>query len=569
MRLKKIIVVIGVALALSFSALGVLSAYTKHDLTKNLETLFAVFRDAMLMDVDEPDPQQLTEGAIRGLLKELDPYTEYIPESSKADLQFMTTGEYAGIGAVIQKAGDYAQIVQLYENTPALHAGLKAGDTLLMIDHFSLKGVSVTEVSNRLKGKEGSKLTLTIHRPYVEGEQKLEVTRARIQIPSVAYSTRLPGDVAYVNLAGFTTGCAEEIRQAIEKIRTTGEPLRGIVLDLRGNTGGLLNEAVALTSLFVASGTKVADVKGRSGSQANPLYAEGEAPYRDLPLAVLVNRESASSSEVVAGALQDLDRAVIIGEQTFGKGLVQTTRPLPHGGIFKITTAKYYTPSGRCIQAIDYAHRNASGAVEYIPDSLIRSFKTLNGRTVYDGGGIWPDILQKPDEYSPLIISLYVNKAFFAFANKYQQSHATIADIASFQLTEEDVKDFVSFVKEQGYIQRNPLFDMLKRVDEMSREVAIADTTFKQEMTKMRSILNQSITDQYLKQKDTLKNFLAEEIISRYYYRAGRLAYTLPTDKVLAHALQLLQQPDSLQKILKELSPKDLRSKSASAEDKR
>ena len=405
MRVKKYLFIGLVSVASCVAAFFGISAYTDHDLTKNLETLFAVFRDAMLMDVDEPDPEQLTNAGIVGMLKTLDPYTEYIPESSKETLQFITTGEYAGIGALIQKAGDYTQVAQLYENTPAVRAGLKTGDTIVKIDGVDLKGVSATEVSAKLKGKENSILKLTVNRPYGKTGLNLEVKRARIQIPAVAYAARLKNDLAYVNLSGFTVGCAKEVRQAIEKVRGKGNPLKGLVLDLRGNTGGLLNEAVELVSLFVPSGTKVADVKGRNPQQLNTLYASGEAPFKELPLVVLVNRESASSSEVVAGALQDLDRAVIIGEQTFGKGLVQTTRPLPYGGVFKITTAKYYIPSGRCIQAIDYAHRDQNGAIEYIPDSLMRAFKTLNGRTVYDGGGIWPDLAIKTPEYNVLVAS--------------------------------------------------------------------------------------------------------------------------------------------------------------------
>lgn len=538
-----------------------ISAYTDHDLTKNLETLFAVFRDAMLMDVDEPDPEQLTNAGIVGMLKTLDPYTEYIPESSKETLQFITTGEYAGIGALIQKAGDYTQVAQLYENTPAVRAGLKTGDTIVKIDGVDLKGVSATEVSAKLKGKENSILKLTVNRPYGKTGLNLEVKRARIQIPAVAYAARLKNDLAYVNLSGFTVGCAKEVRQAIERVRGKGNPLKGLVLDLRGNTGGLLNEAVELVSLFVPSGTKVADVKGRNPQQVNTLYASGEVPFKELPLVVLVNRESASSSEVVAGALQDLDRAVIIGEQTFGKGLVQTTRPLPHGGVFKITTAKYYIPSGRCIQAIDYAHRDQNGAIEYIPDSLMRAFKTVNGRTVYDGGGIWPDLAIKTPEYSVLIASLYVNNAFSDYANYYQQLNAKIPPTGKFKLSEKELRNFLSFVKEKGYMRKNAMFEQVQRLENMAKEVQL-DTAMHSQFDGLRVALDKEFEAYYSVHKNELQELLEQEIVSRYYYRAGRLAYSLTRDTVLLRGEEILRHPDSMQHILKDLSPVDMRRES-------
>lgn len=561
MRIKKYLFIGLVSVVSCMAAFFGISAYTDHDLTKNLETLFAVFRDAMLMDVDEPDPEQLTNAGIVGMLKTLDPYTEYIPESSKETLQFITTGEYAGIGALIQKAGDYTQVAQLYENTPAVRAGLKTGDTIVKIDGVDLKGVSATEVSAKLKGKENSILKLTVNRPYGKTGLNLEVKRARIQIPAVAYAARLKNDLAYVNLSGFTVGCAKEVRQAIEKVRGKGTPLKGLVLDLRGNTGGLLNEAVELVSLFVPSGTKVADVKGRNPQQLNTLYASGEAPFKELPLVVLVNRESASSSEVVAGALQDLDRAVIIGEQTFGKGLVQTTRPLPYGGVFKITTAKYYIPSGRCIQAIDYAHRDQNGAIEYIPDSLMRAFKTLNGRTVYDGGGIWPDLAIKTPEYNVLVASLYVNNAFYDYANRYQQLNTKIPPTEKFKLSEKELKDFLSFVKKKEYTRKNAMFEQVQRLENMAKEVQL-DSTMRSQFASLRTAFDKEFEAYYSAHKNELKELLEQEIVSRYYYRAGRLAYSMPRDTVLLRGEEILRQPDSMQHILKDISPVDMRRES-------
>ncbi len=537
------------------------SAYTDHELTKNLETLFAVFRDAMLMDVDEPDPEQLINGGIVGMLRSLDPYTEYIPESSKEAFQFMTTGEYAGIGALIQKAGNYTQVAQLYENAPAAIAGLRVGDTIVAINGEPLAGFSTNDVSAKLKGKENSQLTISVNRPYAEKGLQFVVMRKRIQIPAVAYAYRTNNDIAYVNLYSFTAGCTKEIEQALAAMQSTEHPLRGLVLDLRGNTGGLLNEAVDLVSLFVAPGTKVADVKGRDPKNINTLYSAGKAPYKDLPMVVLVNRESASSSEVVAGALQDLDRALILGEQTFGKGLVQTTRPLPYGGVFKITTAKYYTPSGRCIQAIDYARKNANGGVSAIPDSLMRAFRTVAGRTVYDGGGIWPDIPMTSQGYDPLVASLYINNAFYDYANRYQQARKNIPSVTEFKLTAQDMSDFLALVKEKGYARKNSMFEEIQRLEKMGAEVDLADSLLTTEISRLRNALDSAFFRYYRNHPERLEELLAQEIVSRYYYRGGRIAFSLQNDSVFWRGVSLLQEPDSVAFYLQR-SPLDTRRKS-------
>lgn len=563
MKIKKWLSVSLISLCVAGIGYLSLSAYTEHDMTRNLETMFAVFRDAMLLDVDEPDPEMLTDAGILGMLKQLDPYTEYIPERSKDNLKFITTGEYAGIGALIQKAGEFTQIAQVYENTPALRAGLKTGDTLVEIDGVSLKGISVNDVSAKLKGKENSKLIITVNRPFGEKGIVCLVKRAKIQIPAVAYSTRLANDIAYVNLSSFTTGCAKDILHAIEEIKNNGDTLKGLVLDLRGNVGGLFNEAIDLVSLFVTPGSKVVEVKGRGGRELNTHYASGNAPYRNIPLVVLVNRESASSSEVVAGALQDLDRAIIIGEQTFGKGLVQTTRPLPYGGIFKITTAKYYTPSGRCIQAIDYAQRSTSGIVDHIPDSLMKPFKTLNGRIVYDGGGIWPDITIKAEEYSPLVSSLFLNGAFFDFANKYQQEHDSLGTIDKFHLSDEEIYSFITWVRDKKYLTKNPLFDLLTRVEKMSSEIGLNDSIVSKDFLRLRGSLLSNFRSHYQEHLKEVREILEQEIVSRYYFRSGRIAHSLPSDKALSRGIELLLQRDSIQHILHEVSPKDLRKKNS------
>ena len=561
MRIKKILfsvllMVVGGVLAL----LGV-AAYTEHDLTKNMETFFAVFRDVMLLDVDDPNPEQLTNAAITGMLKTLDPYTEYIPESSKETFQFIATGEYAGIGAQIQKAGNFAQVGLIFENSPAARAGLKIGDTIVKIDGIDLKGISVNDVSAKLKGNENTIVKLTVNRPYDKTGIEIVIKRAKIQVPPIAYSTRLKHDIGYVNFASFTVGGAQEMRLAIERLRDSGAPLKGLILDLRGNTGGLINEAIDIVSLFIPSGSKVCETKGKNGVQVTPYYASGEPLYKDLPLVVLVDGESASSSEIVAGALQDLDRALIVGEKTFGKGLVQTTRPLPYGGIFKITTAKYYTPSGRCIQAIDYTHRDKQGAVEYIPDSLMREFKTRNGRTVYDGGGIWPDIAINTPKHTLLIASLYLNTSVSDYVNRYQQSHPQIAPVETFSLSDKDIDDYLDLVKSKHYARKNPMYEAIYHIENMTEDAKL-DSGFYKGITDFRNVLETEFNKYFVMHRAELRELLTHEIISRYYYRRGQIAYSLKSDTVLRRAEELLQMPDSMQRILQYYSPRDMRRKS-------
>lgn len=545
-----------------------LSSYSKFQLTRDMETLFAVFRDAMLLNVDEPDPKSLSSAGINGMLRTLDPYAAFIPQEDMNTLQFMATGGYAGIGALIQSAGEYTLIASIYEGTPSHRHGLRVGDTIVALNGESVKGWRTEQVSNKLKGKAGSTLTVTVRRPHVEGEQTVKIKRDNIHIPSVGLAQRLQNDVAYVNLSTFTTGCSGDVFTAIDTMSKATQSLRGVILDLRGNVGGLLEEAVKIVSLFIQPGQTVVEVRGRVLQGETVSRTEGSAPFSHLPLVVLVDRSSASSSEVVAGALQDLDRAIVIGERTFGKGLVQSTRALPYSGTIKLTTAKYYTPSGRCIQALDYAHRDKSGAVGRIPDSLVSSFKTLNGRTVYDGGGVWPDFPIRSEQYNLFVTALYVEQAFFRYATLYERQHPLLPSPTQFALTEQDMAAFLEFLVENGYREQTPIIGLVDQLKELAQSEEQSEILMPY-LDSAKAALSKSFSFYYEKFSPSIAQLLEEEIVSRYYFQEGRLAKRLTHDSLIEKSLELIRNPSEMQRILREVSPPDAREQTVAENEER
>ena len=383
--------------AAAVGAAGLLTFAARNDfgLGRNMEIAVNMMRELSLNYVDPVDPDRLMEGAAAGMVSDLDPYTEYIPEEGMQDFELLTTGKYDGIGALIRQKDDYVRIAQPYQGSPADKAGLKIGDKILSIDGKDAKGFTTEQVSSRLKGEPGSKVKVTVE--HLDGtQQTAAIRRERIAIPGVPYAGWVADGIGYIRHSDFTEGCYEEMRAAIERLRTE-RPLKGLVLDYRSNGGGIMQEAVKILGMFVPKGTEVVSTKGRSEDSKQVFRTDTEPILADLPLTVLINGNSASAAEIVAGALQDLDRAVLIGQRSFGKGLVQSPRPLGYNAMLKLTTAKYYIPSGRCIQAIDYSH-SQEGSVRAVPDSLISEFTTRAGRKVYDGGGVMPDI-RMPDNY--------------------------------------------------------------------------------------------------------------------------------------------------------------------------
>ena len=419
-------------------------------IAKSMDIFYSLFRDVNVYYVDETNPENLVETGINAMLDELDPYTVYIPEKDMDEFNFMTTGQYGGIGALIRSTGEFPIVAKPYKGFPADKAGLKAGDKILEIDGNPANEIPLDEVSERLKGVPQTNVKLVIERPYSGEKFEKELIREEIQIKSVPYYGVVDDNIGYIRMSKFTPDVSREIKNALRELKTEHQ-IKSVILDLRGNPGGLLVEAPKICNLFIPKGEEIVSTKGKTKKWNKTLKTTNAAYDTEIPLAVMVSRGSASASEIVAGAIQDLDRGVILGQRTFGKGLVQTTIPLNYNAQLKVTTAKYYIPSGRCIQALDYTHRNEDGSVGHIPDSLISAFKTRNGRTVYDGGGISPDIKIESEEVSQMTISLISQNVIFDYATMFAYQNATIPKVEDFTITDEIYNDFVSFALEQDF----------------------------------------------------------------------------------------------------------------------
>ena len=445
--------------AAAVGAAGLLTFAARNDfgLGRNMEIAVNMMRELSLNYVDPVDPDRLMEGAAAGMVSDLDPYTEYIPEEGMQDFELLTTGKYDGIGALIRQKDDYVRIAQPYQGSPADKAGLKIGDKILSIDGKDAKGFTTEQVSSRLKGEPGSKVKVTVE--HLDGStETVTLQRERISIPGVPYTGWVADGIGYIRHSDFTEGCYEDMRAAVEKLRTGGE-LKGLILDYRSNGGGIMQEAIKILGMFVPKGTEVVSTKGRTEDSRQVYRTSSEPILPDLPLAVLINGNSASASEIVTGALQDLDRAVVIGQRSYGKGLVQTPRPLGYNAMLKLTTAKYYIPSGRCIQAIDYSH-SQEGTVRSVPDSLISEYTTRAGRKVYDGGGIMPDVFVPADttDVTKYFVEVAGRNILYRYTIEYADRHRealnavkTIPELQA--LLDGDrglVEDFIRYAARQG-----------------------------------------------------------------------------------------------------------------------
>jgi len=541
--------------SISISALLVLfvafplSAQKSFEISKQWDILHMLYRELDQYYVDSVSPENALGNAINGLMSTFDPYTNYIPESQTGDLKFMTTGEYGGVGAVIGQRGSNVIILELYENMPAQKAGLKPGDVLLEIDNVKLDAGSNQQASELLKGAPGTELTVVVKREGVDKPIKRKFLRERILINQVAYHGMIDAEVGYINLNGFTDKAYQEVQQALMELKAKGA--KKMILDLRGNGGGLLDEAVAICNLFVPKGQEIVSTKGKQ-RQWDQTYNTTKEPIDTLmPLVVLANSGSASSSEIVCGALQDLDRAIILGTRTYGKGLVQTTRSIPYNGLVKLTTAKYYIPSGRCIQAINYSDRNKDGSVGRIPDSLMHTFYTKVGRPVRDGGGIQPDIACEDRVGAPLLYALIDGMYFFDFANRYARAHQTIPPVASFALTDKDFSDFQQFVKERGFSYERDSQKELTKLKRLLEDEQLADRV-KDELKALEAKLaNADIETDIEANKSDVELMLSTEIISRYYYQSGELQQSLKSDRCLEQAVRVLNDEEGYKKTLK------------------
>jgi carboxyl-terminal processing protease len=533
------------------SCVVILSSFSFTDsyfeIAKNLDIFTTVYRELNNYYVDETDPGKLMKTAIDKMLKSLDPYTNYIPESEIEDFQFMTTGQYGGIGAVITKRKDYVFISEPYKGFPAQKAGLIAGDKILEIDGESAKGKNTEEVSKALKGQPNTDVELLIERPYMKEPFTVNFKRQKISVKSVPYFSYVDDGIGYIKLRSFTRDCSKDIKEALLDLKKQGE-LRGLILDLRGNPGGLLNESVSIVNLFVEKGQEVVSTKGKIESW-DKVYKASRPPIDlETPIVVLINQSSASASEIVAGAIQDLDRGIVIGKRSFGKGLVQQTKKLSYNSQLKLTVAKYYIPSGRCIQALDYSNRNEDGSVGKVPDSLMTAFKTKNGRTVYDGGGIKPDVEVEQDDISNLIISLIQERLFFDYATYFKHSNASLD--SSFTMNDKDFNSFVNFLSDKSYDYKTETEKALEELKSTSEnenyfefiESKFLDLSNEFEINK-KNDLNRN--------KDIIKEILSEEIVSRYYFQEGRIRTSLKYDKEVQEAIKYLAQQNLYDSVLK------------------
>lgn len=506
------------------------------EISKQLDIFTNVFKEVSLYYVDDTEPGELMTEAVTSMLESLDPYTNYIPEERVEDFKIQTTGNYGGIGASIRKRGDEIILTTPYEGFAADKAGLKAGDQIISVDGKEVSGKSTGDVSKALKGAAGTELTIVIDR---NGERLTKTfEREDVQVKSVPYYGMLNNEVGYIVLTSFTDKASKEVKAALKDLKKEND-LKGLVLDLRGNPGGLLNEAVNISNIFIEKGKEVVDTRGKMEEWEKTYKTLNSPEDLEIPVAVLISRGSASASEIVAGTLQDYDRAVIIGQRSFGKGLVQQTRQLSYGAQLKVTIAKYYTPSGRCIQAINYAERDEDGSVVKIPDSLRTRFETANGRPVFDGGGIDPDIEMEEEDVSPVIISLYKKMMMFDWATEYARTHESIAAASDFQLTDAEYASFVKWVEGKDFHYRTETEKALKELENAAGDEGyLADLSGEIESLKKRYESREN--NDLEANKKTIKRLLEEEIASRYYYDRGRIANALHKDIEVNKALEIL-----------------------------
>ncbi|MCS6916396.1 MAG: S41 family peptidase [Chitinophagales bacterium] len=533
---------------LLLSVLAYRSDNNFFEISKNLDIFATLFREVNTYYVDEIKPAELIKTGIDAMLESLDPYTNYITEADIESYRFQTTGKYGGIGALIRKVGDDVVIAEPYKGFPADKAGLRAGDRLVEVDGKSTKGKSVEDVSKILKGTPGTEVKVTIQRPNEKQPFVRTLVREEVKVSSVPYAGLVDGNIGYVRLTQFTENCSQEVASAIRKLQEK-TPLSGLILDLRGNPGGLLHEAVNVSNLFIEKGQEIVSTRGKVKEWDKVYNTLQNALEPTLPLAVLINRSSASASEIVSGVMQDYDRGIILGQKTFGKGLVQTTRQLSYGTQLKVTTAHYYTPSGRCIQAINYAQRNPDGSVGKIPDSLKNAFKTRAGRIVYDGGGIDPDIVVEERELQPITVSLLSKNLIFDYATLFHQQHASIPPSAEFHLTDEQYNQFVLWLRDKEYDYTTKSEEKLREFRDMVKKEAYWDA-ISEHYTALEKEMSHDKEKDLIKFKDEIREFLEQEIALRYYYQDGRIEASLSSDPVVQKAKETLRDPAAYRKIL-------------------
>ncbi|MGE0018140.1 MAG: S41 family peptidase [Draconibacterium sp.] len=540
MNRKKILIGISLVAVIGIGILGFSRDEKNFEVAKNLDIYYTLFRELNMFYVDDVNPNKLVKTSIDEMLESLDPYTSYIAEDQMEDFRFMTTGEYAGVGALISKQKDKIVIAEPYEGCPAQKFGLKAGDILLEVEGKSTANMNTEDVSNLLKGPANNPVKIKYERFGDKKPVTVDVVREKISIPAVPYFGMLENNTAYIRLSNFTDNCSKEVKDAFIELKKNNP--QALILDLRSNPGGLLNEAVDIVNFFVPKGSEIVSTKGKV-TQWDKVYKAMAAPLdTTIRIAVLVNSGSASASEIVAGAIQDLDRGIVVGTRTFGKGLVQTTRDLSYNTKLKVTTAKYYIPSGRCIQALDYSHRNEDGSVGNVPDSLITEFKTKKGRKVYDGGGVAPDLKFESEMVSSLSIELINQFLIFDFATRFSVENPTIPSPEEFTVSDETYKKFIAFAKENNFKyeseSQNELNELVKMA-QREKYYGLAEKEFEALKAKLEPNFDKDAEEF----SEEVKELLKDEIISRYYYQKGAIRAALKDDKGVKKAIDELNSP--------------------------
>lgn len=521
------------------------------ELGRATEILANIMREYHTSYVDKVDADNLLKSAVDGLVGATDPYSEYLSESDMADFEMLTTGKYGGVGSLIRKRGDYVVFAQPYKGTPSDEAGVKIGDKILAIEGEDMRGVATDVISSRLKGDPGTEVSVTIERNIDSRVDTMKLKRRRISIPSVPYAGYVAPGIGYIVHNDFIEGSYDEVRRALERLMKE-DSLRGLVLDYRSNGGGLMQEAVDIASLFVPYGERVVSIMGRDSSSLHHYDTRYRPLAEELPIVILVSGSSASASEILAGAMQDADRGVIMGQRTYGKGLVQGTRPLGYGSYLKYTTAKYYIPSGRCIQAVNYSKRRSDGSVESVPDSLISEFKTRGGRKVYDGGGIVPDVRIEPQYVSRFALTLYAMGYMEDWADGYmRRNHDREIDVRRFSITDEDYSDFCRFIEAKDVPYESETRRQLKAL-----ERAADDDRYDERLAAVLKELDELVKDDKMSNMETYRPEIIEalnaQIVLRYAYSEGVQEYAAVRDSSVLRAVELLQDTAKYRQILRE-----------------
>ncbi len=553
-RLRGVVLALAAAAALHPTARAQRTQSEDFALGRNAEVLVNMLRELSTQYVDKIDADLLLQRSAAGMATALDPYTEYLPEQKMTSFEIMTTGQYGGVGSLIRQKGDHVIFAQPYEGSPADRAGIRIGDRIISIDGEDASGFTTEQVSTRLKGDPDTDVRLVVEHSLDSRRDTLTLRRERIAIPSVPWSGYVADGIGYIQHSDFTERSYEQVRNALERLRAEGQ-LRGLVLDYRSNGGGIMQEAVKIASLFVPKGTLIVSTMGRDSTSRREYRTENEPIAADLLIVFLINSSTASSSEILAGALQDLDRAAVIGQRSYGKGLVQATRYLGYNSYLKLTTAKYYIPSGRCIQAVNYAERDADGGVATIPDSLLTEYRTAGGRRVYAGGGIAPDIKIEPNYVSRFALTLYAMGYMEDWADEYMRRHnGEKIDVRTFSIGDDEYEDFKRFIADKEVPYQSQTRHAIAALRKAAKD-DLYDTTLEEHVAAIEALVKDDTASNLETYRREIIDALNAEIVLRHAYNRGVIEHSAASDDTVLRAVELLSSPEEYARILAEQDP--------------